>query len=138
MKIKNSAFLTDCTDYHIKAVQSKVEIKANLEKVIKNLGEDKAKAFLVTANRMLEDSVNNLRLGIEKNDANLCAEYAHKLKGSSNLYASKALVELLAQATNDSILFLSSSDKCRTLSCEFELVMRLIRSPELLFNVKKQ
>ena len=107
--------------------KSEIEIQANLDKVINNLGADRASAFLETVLRILGDAVDNLLLSIKEKNLALCQQYAHKLKGSSNLYGSKALLKLLIHVEKNPEFVMNDVSKYNALVSEFELVIRQIK-----------
>ncbi len=103
------------------------EIQDNLNKVIKNLGNDKASEFLETVLQILRKAVDNLLLSIEAKDLTLCQQSAHKLKGSSNLYGSQTLVDLLVQIESTPEVIMNDAEKYQTLLNEFELVVQQVK-----------
>ncbi len=56
-----------------------------------------------------------------------CVHYAHKLRGSSNLYGSEILKELLLEFIEQPEVAISNIDKCKIIVCEFELVLSLLK-----------
>ena len=121
----------DCKEYALNAKISKQEILRNLEKVIASLGGAKADNFLLTTFQLLQESVERLYLSIEMNDASSCAHYAHKLRGSSNLYGSKLLKDILLEFIEQPVISINNLDKCKHLVCEFELVLSILKSKYL-------
>ena len=107
--------------------KSIIEIQENLDKVIKNLGDERAGIFLETVLRILGDAVDNLLLSIEEKNLALCRQYAHKLKGSSSLYGSQTLLELLVHIEKTPELVMDNASKYDALVREFELVMQQIK-----------
>ena len=107
--------------------KSVIEIQENLDKVIKNLGDDRAGVFLETVLRILGDAVDNLFLSIEEKNLALCKQYAHKLKGSSSLYGSLTLLELLVHVEKNPEFVMDDTSKYDALVGEFELVIRQIK-----------
>ena len=115
----------DCKEYTFNAAVSKQQIQNNLQKAITSLGDDKADDFLKMAYQILKESVASLQLSIGKNDAVSCAHYAHKLRGSSNLYGSEILKGLLLEFIEQPVISINNLDKCKLLVCEFELVLSI-------------
>ncbi|HFC91438.1 MAG TPA: hypothetical protein ENJ51_01350 [Leucothrix mucor] len=150
MEVKNSSrreadmspikhmILNDCGEYALNAKTSNQEILKNLEKVMTSLGRTKADNFLLTAFHLLQESVERLYLSIETNDASSCAHYAHKLRGSSNLYGSKLLKELLLEFIEQPVISIGNLDKCKRLVCEFELVLSILKSKIIVIILNKK
>jgi hypothetical protein len=127
MLIKKHPLKNNCKTYFLTTKLSKREILNNLNNVMCNLGEDRAKRFLSIAHSTLKESVDRLYASFEKNDAVLCAQVAHKIRGSSNLYASNLLSNLLVEFITDPKQSLNNPDKCKILVCEFELVLSILK-----------
>ncbi len=87
MKIINQSTAHSCKEYFSDSNTSEKEILNNLEQIRINLGEQKTAVFVSKAYRVLKQATKNLYLSIENRDLYLCSQYAHKLRGSSNLYA---------------------------------------------------
>jgi len=79
------------------------------------------------AHRVLEEERENLYCSIDKRDLQLCIQYAHKLKGSSNLYASTILSDLLSNMVENTERIVDDIDQCKILFCEFELVLKILK-----------
>ena len=131
MPLLKHLILTDCKEYVSNAAISKQEIQSNLEKAIASLGDDKADDFLKMAYQILKESVESLQISIRKKDMESCACYAHKLRGSSNLYGSKLLKGILIEFTEQPMDSINNLDKCRILVCEFELVLSILKIKQL-------
>ena len=107
--------------------KSAIEIQKNLDKVIKNLGSDRAATFLETVLQILGNAVDDLLLSIKEKNLALCRQYAHKLKGSSSLYGSQMLLEILMHIEKTPELIMDNTSKYNALVREFELVILQIK-----------
>ena len=121
----------ECKEYVPNSEVSRQEIQNNLEKAVASLGDEGADDFLKMASQMLKESVENLHISIDKHDVESCIHYAHKLRGSSNLYASNILKDILLEFIEQPAVAISNLDKCKILVCEFELVLSLLKSKQL-------
>lgn len=113
----------NCEAYLSQAKESERQIVDNLEKVINSFGADKAELFLSTATRVLKESVDTLVSSLETKDIDLLARSAHKLRGSSNLYASDKLSVLLRNVVDNPAAFIDDEAQTTVLMCEFKLVL---------------
>ncbi|MCK5895710.1 MAG: hypothetical protein KAG20_02830 [Cocleimonas sp.] len=125
--MKKHMLKNDCEAYFLTAEESNREIANNLDNMMCNLGEVRAKQFLSIAYSTLKESVDILYSSLETNDTVLCAQVSHKIRGSSNLYASKVLTSILFEFTTNPEQSLNSLEKCKRLVCEFELVLRILK-----------
>ena len=128
MKIINQAIKPSCEEYFSDSKTSEKEILNNLEQIKINLGEEKTAIFVSKAYRVLKQATENLYLSIENDDLYLCSQYAHKLHGSSNLYASKILADLLLELVKNTESMINDENQYKILFCEFELVLKILKS----------
>lgn len=126
MKCDYDHFSVSCEAYCLSAKVSEQEIQHNLKVIIGSLGNDKTVPFLSTAHRVLKEALINLCQSVKNKDIDTCVKYAHKLRGSSNLYASQTLVNLLTEMVEHTDALLLNSERCKVLFCEFSLVLKNI------------
>ena len=120
----------DCRDGVDGMDISRKEVADKLVSVTKSLSADKVNYFLSIAHRVLKELAESLCISLQNKDVNLAAQHAHKLKGSSNLYASQRLIDLLTQIVNQPESILFASDEYELLICEFSLVIESIENKQ--------
>ena len=106
---------------------SQAEIKANLEKLVKNMSKTSALTSLDTLLKHLPDRMSQLIQAISDGDHPTTKKQAHKLQGSLNLYGSKRLTQLLSQIEKKSDLSQEAKSITHHLRVEFELALKLIQ-----------
>ncbi len=132
MRTINQAIAHSCKEYFLDSKKSEKEILNNLEQISINLGEEKTAVFVSKAYRVLKQDTEKLYLSIKNRDLSLCSQYAHKLRGSSNLYASTILATLLLELVENTESIIDDDDQCKLLFCEFELVLKTLKFKRLL------
>ena len=132
MRTINPSIAYSCKKYFLDNNRSEKEIVDNLEQIKINLGKEKTAIFVSKAYRVLKQDTEKLYLSIKNRDLSLCSQYAHKLRGSSNLYASTTLANLLLELVENTESIIDDDDQYKILFCEFELVLKTLKFKQLL------
>ena len=106
---------------------SEAEVKANLERLVVNMGEESALTPLDAVLDLVPDRLSKLTDALAQNDWETAKSQAHRLKGSLNIYGSKRLARLLIRIEDGADLDFMEENIAQKLETEFGLALRLVQ-----------